>query len=116
MKFYQETTVYDSPVPAHIYALNDSQSKLYAYVKAGTHELITFAKPLNFDSRKRKFVEVPDVYGAAEPEDQPLRWEVTGTKGNKYIVEDVQGMLQCSCPGFRFKGQCRHVTEIMENL
>jgi len=116
MKFYQETTVYDMPVPAHIYALNDSQSKLYGYVKSGTTKLITFNKPLNFDSRKRKFKEVPDIYGAPEPEPAHQRWEVSGSKGNKYVVENIDGVLQCSCPGFKFKAQCRHVTEIMENI
>ena len=116
MKFYQETTVYDPPMPAHIYALNDSQSKLHGYVKSGTTELIMFATPLKFDSRKRKFTEVPDIYGTTEPEPDHQRWEVLGSKGHKYIVENIDGALQCSCPGFKFKAQCRHVTEIMENI
>ena len=30
---------------------------------------------------------------------------VVGSKGQKYIIEDDK----CSCPGFKFRGACKHV-------
>lgn len=41
--------------PNHVYVLSDSKSKVYAYIKAGTKEVIKFKKPLNFSTSYRKF-------------------------------------------------------------
>ena len=40
------------------------------------------------------------------------RWEVEGSKGGTYIVERLDGVLRCSCPGYQFRGQCRHIEGI----
>ena len=32
---------------------------------------------------------------------------VKGSKGNTYTIEDGK----CSCPGFTFRGNCKHVKE-----
>jgi uncharacterized Zn finger protein len=39
-------------------------------------------------------------------------WEFVGSKGDKYIVQKTDNMLQCSCPGFTYRGDCKHVKEI----
>lgn len=113
MRFYQETTAWQVPTPNHIYLLTTDKSKLYGYIKSSTKENVVFKKPIRFDTRGRTFVEVKelgeiDLHDLAPAE----RWEVQGSKGNTYIVERVDGVLQCSCPGFGFRGHCRHVEEI----
>lgn len=50
----QETTK-DADYPLHVYVVNDSKSKLIAYIKAGTKEVIKFNKPMSFSTSYRKF-------------------------------------------------------------
>lgn len=37
---------------------------------------------------------------------------VEGSKGNKYTVTRNKQGWKCTCPGFGFRGQCKHVTEL----
>lgn len=112
MKFFQETTVWDVPTRNHVYLLDDSKQTMYAYVKAGTKAVFTFKKPIRIDTRGRKFVEVPNTFGYnTEPESTEERWEVIGSKGDKYIVKRTENGLTCSCSGFRFRGNCKHTKD-----
>lgn len=58
---YRETTEWnaDYNVPNHTYILR--QNKCLGYVKEGTREVIRFAKPIQFDSRRRTFEKVMDL-------------------------------------------------------
>ena len=114
MKFYQETTVWDGNVPNHIYLLSTDKSKLFGYVRRGTEAAVTFKKPLPFDQRGRKFVEVKELGEVDINDFKGERWEFTGSKGDAYIVQRVDGVLSCSCPGFTYRGECKHVKQIEE--
>jgi uncharacterized Zn finger protein len=37
---------------------------------------------------------------------------VKGSKGDEYRITEVNGNLSCTCSGFRFRGDCRHVKSI----
>lgn len=117
MKFFEETTVWDSNTPNHTYLLSDDKSKMYAYIRAGGDSVFTFKTPIRFDTKGRKFVAVKNTWGynTNEPNDNP-RWEVQGSKGDVYVVEQTDNGLSCSCSGFRFRGACRHVKEIEAKL
>jgi hypothetical protein len=39
-------------------------------------------------------------------------WSVKGSKGNTYTVKLSQGAYSCTCPGYGFRRNCRHITEI----
>ena len=108
MKFLQEVTEWD--VPNHIYVLNDSKDKMYGYVKRGTNVVETVNKPYRFSTSGRKFKEVPNIYGYVKPEELPEGFVkiVLGSKGEKYTITELDGVTQCSCPGFKFRGQCKH--------
>lgn len=59
MKYMKEVTntwVCDYRVPNHTYIMNGS--RLAGYIKEGTTKEIMFKKPMPFDTRGRKFVEV----------------------------------------------------------
>jgi hypothetical protein len=43
------------------------------------------------------------------------RWEVKGSKGDKYIVEYKGGTWKCDCLGFGWRGSCKHVETIKSN-
>ena len=117
MKFFEETTVWDSNTPNHTYLLSDDKSKMYAYIRAGDNSVFTFKTPIRIDTRGRKFVAVNNRWGynTNEPNDNP-RWEVQGSKGDVYVVEQTDNGLSCSCSGFRFRGACRHVKDIEAKL
>jgi len=48
----------------------------------------------------------------SEPEPQGRTWSVTGSRGDTYTVTELNGHVTCSCSGFKFRGQCRHVKEL----
>lgn len=114
MKFYQETTVYKDPVVNGVYLLNDSKTKMYAFVPGGTKSVKTFKNPIRIDTRGRTFVAVPNTFKYTLPkEDQiNLKWEVKGSKGDIYVVEKTESGMICSCSGFKFRGKCKHLDTV----
>ena len=43
------------------------------------------------------------------PEPEGRVWEVIGSKGDVYKVTEVRGEYSCTCSGFRFRGDCKHI-------
>ena len=39
-------------------------------------------------------------------------YEIPGSKGSKYIVTSNNKGWTCTCPGFQFRKQCKHVSEL----
>jgi len=112
MKFFKETTEWDTP--NHIYLLSTDKSKMYGYIKRGTEEAITFKKPYRFDQRGRRFVEVAELGEIDLDEVRSETWEFVGSKGDKYFVQKTDNVLKCTCPGFTFRGDCKHVKSVEE--
>jgi hypothetical protein len=113
MKAFLETTVWDTATPNHVYFLDDSKSKMFAYVKFGSGKPFKFKNPIRIDTRGRKFKEIPNTWNFSFKEDTVGRtWKVTGSKGDVYTVSEDAGTLTCSCSGFKFRGDCRHVKEL----
>jgi hypothetical protein len=61
MKILQETTVWDTAVPNHIYYVTDSKDKMLAYIKASNNEPVVLSKPIKFDTRHRTFKELKAI-------------------------------------------------------
>lgn len=38
-------------------------------------------------------------------------WTVTGSRGDKYIITQSGTKFTCTCSGFQFRRQCKHVKE-----
>jgi hypothetical protein len=113
MKWYSETTAYTDSMPNGTYLLNDSKTKLYAYVSPGSGTPKQFKNPIKIDTRGRKFVESSTQYKIVTKEEPEGRvWEVQGSKGDVYKVTEANGYLSCTCSGFRFRGDCKHVKSI----
>ena len=115
LKWFAETTEYKDNIPTGIYLLDDSKNKMYAF-RPNTGEIKVFKKPIRIDIRKRKFVVNPVQFKvnvkAEEPEGRV--WVVNGSKGNQYRVTETNGNYSCTCSGFKFRGNCRHVKNICE--
>lgn len=91
--------------PAHTYLLDGTVC--VAYIRSGTSTPYYFANNgiKGFDKRGRKFEKAslnlfPDS-GTSN------LIEVTGSKGQSYFVDTNSG--KCSCPGFQFRGECKHL-------
>lgn len=113
MKFYQETTNWRDSIPNGTYLLNDSKTKMYAFIRAGSKSVFKFKNPIQIDTRGRTFKEVKNTFGYKIQEDNTNpKWEIKGSKGDTYIVERTENGLICSCQGFKFRGKCKHLSMI----
>ena len=110
MNFLRETTIWPNGGRNHTYLLTPDRSKMVAYVKEGEKEVFTFKKPITFYTRGRTFVEVPNTFGY-KPDNSIPSVKITGSKGSEYVVSKYPSGLRCSCPGFSFRGKCKHLEE-----
>jgi hypothetical protein len=114
MKWYAETTEWRDNTRNGVYLLNDSKSKMYAYTPAGAKDIKVFSNPIKIDIRGRKFrindVQFKTRVQKEEPEGRS--WTVKGSKGDEYTVTEHSGNLSCTCSGFKFRSQCRHIESL----
>jgi hypothetical protein len=76
-------------------------------------ELVEFKVPMKRFSKARRKFKVLDTYEDENEDTSVTKHEFTGSKGNTYIVAvDSDGGISCNCPGFRFRGKCKHYTEV----
>jgi hypothetical protein len=103
MEALRETT--GGLFPAHVYLLDGNN--LVSYIKKGETEPFYFKNPIKgFDKRGRKFEAVkPNPF----KERKSNAITVTGSKGQVYYV-DAEART-CTCPGFQFRGACKHLAE-----
>lgn len=105
----KEITVWKgiSRQPNHTYLMDGD--KIIAYKQWHTGEPIYSKTPLRMDKRYRKFVEVEVSQFKNIPQVASNTKTVQGSKGNTYTVNlDTN---TCSCPGFTFRGKCKHIEE-----
>ena len=102
MEALRETT--GGQFPAHIYLLDGNN--LVSYIKSGETEPFYFKNPIKgFDKRGRKFATVtPNPF---KVKTQSNLITVKGSNGNEYTIDPEA--KTCTCPGFTFRGTCKHV-------
>jgi len=111
---YVETTQWkDGATPNHVYLFSGGD-RVMGYVPAGKTKAVVFKAPIMIDKRGRTFKKLDNYTcgdGAVDtaPADPDER-EVTGSKGEVYIVNDREH--SCTCPGFKFRGKCRHIDSV----
>jgi SWIM zinc finger len=110
MEALREVTVWDNVdvQTNHIY-LFDGQ-KAVAYIKFGQGEPFYFSKPMTIDKRGRKFVKADAKLFKVKQASNLI--EIKGSKGNSYFVDPDE--KTCTCPGFTFRGACKHITEVLK--
>jgi|688.fasta_scaffold2311503_1 hypothetical protein len=117
MEAVRETTVWtgvDYRQPNHDYLLDGD--RVVAYRPWGTGEIIRGSGKLKIDRRGRKFEKLePNPFHAFShaKREEPVVLEVKGSKGNSYFVNKEE--KTCTCPGFTFRGACKHVAELVDN-
>jgi hypothetical protein len=102
MEALRETT--GGLFPAHTYLLDGTT--LIAYIKKGETDPFYFSKGIKgFDKRGRQFEKVSTSPFETHVESNLI--EVQGSKGAVYHVDPEA--KTCTCPGFTFRGNCKHV-------
>lgn len=106
---YKEVTVWnvDHKQPNHVYLLDGDNA--VAYIKYGLGEPEYFKKPLRIDRRGRKFVELTNNPFKVKVKSNLTK--VAGSKGNTYWVNMDE--KTCTCPGFTFRGSCKHINNLV---
>lgn len=111
MPWMKETTEWRDSTPNHTYFLN-SGGKMVAYLPLGKSEPVVFAVPRGFDKRGRKFVRVDTLPDPTQAKERT--WLVSGSKGSTYTVTEADRGLVCTCSGFQFRGQCKHINQVQQ--
>ena len=115
MKAFIEMTRWDDGRETpHVYWMDDAKNRAYAYARWGNPaDVQVFKKPIRIDVRGRKFEVVRNIFGFVDHSDHPVAktWTIKGSKGDEYTVTDDSGNLSCSCSGFRFRGDCKHIKD-----
>ena len=113
MKWFAETTEWRDHTPNGVYLLNDDKSKMYAYRSPLNKDIKVFRNPIKIDLRGRKFVVSPVQFKTELQEEEPegRSWIVKGSKGDEYQITEHNGNLSCTCAGFRFRSDCKHVKD-----
>ena len=109
MKIMLETTAWADNTPNHVYVFNDAMSKIIAYVRAGSRQVVRFRQPIDLDRRGRTFVDLDET---VQDQTDSEVVEVKGSKGQTYYLSREGMGWVCTCPGFNFHGKCRHLKEI----
>lgn len=116
MKWFKEITEWEGFQVNHCYLLDDSKSKMFAYAKFGQDEAKVFQEPIRISVRGRRFAAVPDQWrvkvAAEKPQGRVI--EVQGSRGDVYRVTELDGRWTCTCSGFKFRGDCKHVKQVAQ--
>ena len=84
-------------------------SKAVAYIKWGTGPAEFFKSPITLDKRGRKFETLKkNPFKVVDKLAESHIIKVQGSKGETYSVNTQENT--CSCPGFTYRGTCKHVT------
>lgn len=97
IEILQEVTDWgDTPVKNGVYHVNGAGHLVQ-------HNDTVFKNPLKlFSKSRRKFVKIGE-----RPEEIAADVKVVkGSNGAEYYVQDGK----CTCPGFKFRGTCKHIT------
>lgn len=109
MEAVVETTKWtDSNNGNHTYLLDGS--KMVAYIKVGDTTPFYFNKPITIDKRGRTF-KVLTVNPFKKIKQKSTVIKITGSKGNIYTIDTEE--KSCSCPGYTYRGTCKHITELL---
>jgi SWIM zinc finger len=110
---YKETTIWEDSTTAinHTYLLEGDQ--MIAYIRLGTREPYYFKNPIRISRSGRKFELLADdpfedvSTHAVDPITSPNVIEIVGSNGARYQLDPVS--CTCTCPGFTYRGTCKHV-------
>lgn len=111
MKIVQEITEWADSTANNMYLVSDNMEYIIAYVPQGSRVSQRFKKPIRWDHRGRKFTVLKEI-----DEQDPDTVQVEGSGGKTYTLTRANGTWSCTCPGFQYRGKCRHADNQMPSL
>lgn len=111
MRLVLETTKWSNAVANNYYLVTDNMEYIVGYMPYDSRQPTKFKKPLRWDIRGRMFKTIHEY-----PESDPNTERVTGSKGQEYLLSRSNNRWVCTCPGFQFRGKCRHADAKMPGL
>jgi hypothetical protein len=111
MKIVQEATQWADTTANNLYLVTDNMEYIVAYVPQGSKLAQRFKKPIRWDPRGRKFTVLKEI-----AENDPDTIIVEGSKGQRYTLTRANGTWACSCPGYQYRGKCRHADSKMPTV
>ena len=99
----------DAPVKNGVYHVNEHDQLVAYHPPMG--KLKEFKVPMKGFSKSRRKFTVLDTY-IEDDVVEVERIEFTGSKGNTYYVTVEDGNAKCTCPGYKWRGLCKHVKEV----
>lgn len=101
----------------HTYLMDNN--KIIAYVKQGDSKVTTLNHALSMDKRYRKFIKVDNVELSKlipKTKNTNIRTFNVQSKDKIYTVEldTLKNRYRCACPGFTFRGKCKHIDAVMK--
>lgn len=101
MKLRAEISEWSDSTKNGVYLTDDSGEMCYAFARHGSNELVYSKNPIRLNLRYRKFI---DLFQFDDEKEAGIK--VAGSKpGVFYTVLDGK----CNCPGFKYRGFCKHV-------
>ncbi len=119
-----EYWVYGMDKPKRTYSLHDTiyppalmELNGDKYIMPGWYKLEKHEHDIELKDIKHIMPDIPNKDNNPNI-DSDKEYKVLSSKGDKeYTVKsDASGSLQCTCPGYGFRRQCRHIKEITESL
>lgn len=104
MKIVLEQTEWSDNTANNMYLVTDNMERIIAYVPEGSKVAQRFKNPIRWDVRNRKFKILKELQ---ENNTDDVR-RVEGSNGRVYTLTRTDGRWQCTCPGYVYRGQCRH--------
>ena len=104
MKILLEETKWADRTANNMYLVTDDMENLIAYVPEGSKIAQRFKQPIRWDPRGRKFKTLMEL----QQNNSSGTRRVVGSKGQIYTLTRANGQWQCTCPGYSYRGQCRH--------
>ena len=102
-------TVGDFTYQPHLYYVNGADKLVWFQVGDYSRGLDKYAVPKKFYRTGRKFEKIGEI----EEETPANVVEVAGSNGNRYQVDLDE--KNCSCPGYKFRGSCKHVEQAINS-
>lgn len=116
----KEITEWNSDIqPNHTYLLDDS-GRIIAYAPEHGNKIVTLKSGMKIDKRYRKFIKsnhsgLFKLINKEQPEPDVRKFKVK-SKEKEYIVSIREDNYSCTCTGFTFRGQCKHINAVAEKL
>ena len=64
----------------------------------------------------QKFFKPTDLFDFKTHWAVGLEYPIEGSKGNSYTVTIADKGFTCDCPGFTFRGKCKHTLDVLTRV